>query len=304
MKHIFIVGCSRSGTTLLQSLLTAHSKVYSLPETRFFARMAGNAELRMFGEPLGPEPLRDRLSSHIRSALRLTTRNPRRWAKETFARIGKDSVALLFPNRPTLMRTAAKTYLEILDQLTANAGADTWVEKTPIHVHYLDKISRYAPSARVIHLIRDGREVVASLHDAAQKYPNTHWERYYTSVDNCVKRWNKALSDSLKYIENPKHYFIRYESLIAEPDEALRKVASFADIPFEKNMLSRSVAMESKIFTELEPWKLASLQKINRRPESKFIKLFPASEQIRICRNLKSSSTIDEAILLQYKSST
>ncbi len=36
MQRIFIVGCPRSGTTLLQSVLAAHHDVFSLPETAFF----------------------------------------------------------------------------------------------------------------------------------------------------------------------------------------------------------------------------------------------------------------------------
>ena len=34
--RIFIVGCPRSGTTLLQSLLAAHPQIHSFPETHFF----------------------------------------------------------------------------------------------------------------------------------------------------------------------------------------------------------------------------------------------------------------------------
>ena len=40
-KRVFLVGCPRSGTTLLQSMLHAHPSIYSLPETKFFHVLIG-----------------------------------------------------------------------------------------------------------------------------------------------------------------------------------------------------------------------------------------------------------------------
>src|SRR5439155_25383636 len=36
-QPIFIVGCPRSGTTLVQCILSASSQAFSLPETHFFS---------------------------------------------------------------------------------------------------------------------------------------------------------------------------------------------------------------------------------------------------------------------------
>jgi hypothetical protein len=36
MPQFFIVGCGRSGTTLLKSILSAHPALYVMPETFFF----------------------------------------------------------------------------------------------------------------------------------------------------------------------------------------------------------------------------------------------------------------------------
>ena len=40
----FLVGCPRSGTTLLQSLIASHPQVYSLPETNFFRLLLHSEE--------------------------------------------------------------------------------------------------------------------------------------------------------------------------------------------------------------------------------------------------------------------
>ena len=56
MIRLFVVGCSRSGTTIVQRLLAGHKDLISFPETAFFQRLAGDSELRMFG----PEQARKR----------------------------------------------------------------------------------------------------------------------------------------------------------------------------------------------------------------------------------------------------
>jgi len=41
----FLVGCPRSGTTLLQAMLFAHPEIYSFPETNFFLSLFGARDL-------------------------------------------------------------------------------------------------------------------------------------------------------------------------------------------------------------------------------------------------------------------
>src|SRR5258706_12754544 len=47
-SRLFVVGCARSGTTLLQSFLAAHPAVLSFPETAVFGRLLGGAVMPSF----------------------------------------------------------------------------------------------------------------------------------------------------------------------------------------------------------------------------------------------------------------
>ena len=46
MKRVFIVGCPRSGTTLVQALLARYPGLHSFPETRFFEALLGGIDRR------------------------------------------------------------------------------------------------------------------------------------------------------------------------------------------------------------------------------------------------------------------
>jgi hypothetical protein len=47
MKRVFIVGCPRSGTTLVQALLARYPGVHSFPETRFFEALLDAVDLQL-----------------------------------------------------------------------------------------------------------------------------------------------------------------------------------------------------------------------------------------------------------------
>ena len=57
MARVFIVGCPRSGTTLLQAMLASHETVYSFPETHFFKKYPGEVLAISTFWSAHPEPL-------------------------------------------------------------------------------------------------------------------------------------------------------------------------------------------------------------------------------------------------------
>jgi hypothetical protein len=74
-------------------------------------------------------------------------------------------------------------------------------------------------------MIRDGKDNVASLYDSALKYPGDDWESC-SSVE-AVRRRNIAARISLKYRNDPAHYFVRYEHLASTPRESLADICEF-----------------------------------------------------------------------------
>lgn len=228
LPPIFLVACPRSGTTLLQSLLAAHPHIYSLPETKFF----------QFAVPsYRKEPIRASLGLISKKLL------PR---LEVFLADHLERPDLLsdLPNIPFLSLYTAR-FREILDQLTIEAGKQVWLEKTPEHIFYIRKIQNFLPSARFIHLIRQPRDVIASLYEITHKYPE--WWGGIWDVEHCIKRWQDALKISCVYRDHPDHLLVKYEDLVKESPVCLQKICDFLQVDFTSEMLSNYGEMTERL---------------------------------------------------------
>jgi hypothetical protein len=271
--RIFLVGCPRSGTTLLQSLLFAHPRVISFPETHFFPKV---------------------VTSNRRGRLGLASRQ----AGEAIEYlIGLD---LLGPGeasrQPLTVRGHARLLTKTLDAAAHRSGSSHWLEKTPNHVHYLREIERHVPNAKIVHMIRSGEAVVASLQEAALKRPDV-WPR--RSIRELLEVWRSDLHRSRSRVGRPNHAFVSYERLVAHPHSVLRTLCAFLELPVDDAVVDRMVSdhavtgtqiagyvrlTESGPTREAEPWKADLDAPIRNRNAGKFPTVFTPGERAEIER--------------------
>ncbi|MCF8219835.1 MAG: sulfotransferase [Bacteroidales bacterium] len=101
-----------------------------------------------------------------------------------------------------------------------------WCEKTPYNIRYLNTILNYFnQNVKIIHIIRDGRDVCMSKHPDK---PGEYW------VD--PDRWINDVRKGLEYKDHPQVYTVFYEDLIANYHKHMRKIMSFLDEPFSKEI--------------------------------------------------------------------
>jgi hypothetical protein len=120
----------------------------------------------------------------------------------------------------------------LLRTWAAQLGKSRWGEKTPQHTLCWRTILAGFPQAQVIHLIRDGRDVALSYKKAffgpKHVYPLARrWELYLASAEAA----RLVLGES-GYLQ------LRYEDLLANPEQELRRVCEFLGEPFDPNMLA------------------------------------------------------------------
>ncbi len=247
LRRVFLVGCPRSGTTLLQSLLAAHPLVHSLPETHFFQNLLHSEEHRRDARRRSATA---RLQVLRRKALVALGHVGGRRARRAWQQMPEFDAADA-PAGDRLQAHVAR-FVELMDRQCRGAGRQVWLEKTPDHLYYLRHIRRHVPDARIVHLIRDGEEVVASLRGAAEKYPD--WQPFL-DLDHAVSRWNHALRESLAWAGQPGHLLVRYEALLADPEQVLRRICTFIECEYQPGMVARAGTASAGLVRADEPWK-------------------------------------------------
>lgn len=263
-KRVFVVGCPRSGTTLLQSRIGSHPDVQTFPETFFFTQSVGLYRLPIAWLGLGTGRQRETLEQIIgdRKELRRLLRRKRYW----------------------FLRDAVADYVRVLDTIAEEGGRRVWVEKTPEHLFYAGLIHRYIDDAHVIHLARRGEDVVASIADRAQENPGRFgWE----SVDSAIRKWNWSMYASSLYFGRPRHHFVVYERLVESPESVLREVAASLGLGYAESMLAGDPDVLRRVTPPWRPW-LSKAREPIRPAEDKFTRLFDEDQRRRISAGLRS----------------
>lgn len=244
MPPVFVVGVSRSGTTLLASMLGAHSHISCGPETFFFPRLERQALDVLLAPERWPEPAVDFLS-----AMKLG-QGPAR-IHELFGRTPDQLRADLRDRAPSV-----NAMLEALTAASARAsGKPRWAEKTPNHLLYLADIRRAYPEAYILRIVRDPRDVATSLtrvpFGSTSKLANL-----YLWLERDERSWRFFAADRLSKT-------IRYEDLLADPQGTLTSVCEWMGETFEPGMLAANHDAPRMMASE-EWWKQQVLAPLDR----------------------------------------
>jgi hypothetical protein len=105
--------------------------------------------------------------------------------------------------------------LRKFDALTIAAEKQRWVEKTPRHIKHIGKILRSCPSAKVLVIVRDGRDVACSIQERTG------------SLDEGILRWREDNLFGKEFWDHPSMHVFKYEDLIEDFDSTLRGILAF-----------------------------------------------------------------------------
>ncbi len=202
----FVVGCPRSGTTLVAQMLDSHSRMAVYLETNYYTTFA--SDRHRYGDLSQPSNL-NRLIADFREALRIQGVKPPEVA-DIQAELSEASFEGVL---------AAWLRVNARQQGKIRGG-----EKTPAHVGYLEEILTGFPESPVIFVMRDPRDAIASMR-----------KRFDISMAGATWIWNMAY---LKYTQASRPVFlIRYEDLVHEPEKYAREMCEFIGEAYEPDML-------------------------------------------------------------------
>jgi len=185
---IFVVGCQRSGTTLLRLMLDSHPRISCGPETGLLSDLAG---------------LHSRNAGYLRNY-----GLPDEYWDAKFAQF--------FDSFKT--------------EYALSNGKARWADKTPKYALSLDYILRLFPTCQIIHMVRDGRDVVASHRDK--------WG-YWSAIKATVKwpRYIDAARSAGAQLGTERYIEVRYEDLVREPESSMRTLLEFLHEPWDAAVL-------------------------------------------------------------------
>ena len=213
---IFVIGCPRSGTTLLTLMLSSHRRLTIPPETRFLVPV-WRKRLR-FGDLTDPDN-RSKLADEL-----VKTKG----TKFKHLRVDPDTVrAAIIDGAPTIGSAIGAVYRAYAQ----SQGKPRWGDKQPTYFRNIEMLRAMWPDAQFIHLVRDGRDCVASL-------KRMRWWKHGTivatatwvhSVD-CAHRARSRLP-ATAFTE------IRYEDLVSDYPTVLPQLCEFLGEEFDEAML-------------------------------------------------------------------
>lgn len=210
----FVVGTGRSGSTLLQAILSCHPRLSIPPEVRYFGYR--DPAVR-FADPL---PEAD-IPAYIEDCRRDM------WWEEIGVPLDELEQALREGRR-----SAREIFLWVLRRLSP-PEAQRIGEKTPPHIMYIDRIFAVCPEAKVIHIYRDPRDVVVS-------YLSQYWCSDPTGIDVALycRHCYWTLEKLTRKYGPERITAVRYESLVEQPEAELRRLCAFLGEEFDPAMLS------------------------------------------------------------------
>ncbi len=203
----FIVGSARSGTTLLRTMLNAHPQVAVPPESRFIVELYRGDEVTV-----------DSFLASLGAHKRFKT-----WE------LPVESVAQELAGRSSV------PYAEAISagyRAYASArGKQRWGDKTPRYIEHIPLLARLFPSARFVHLVRDGRDVALSYADVPFG-PK--------SVTKAAQLWSARVSAGMsagRSLPQGRYLELRYEELVDDPETQAKALCDFLRLVFAPEML-------------------------------------------------------------------
>jgi hypothetical protein len=223
--YVFIVGATRSGTTLLQRIVNAHSRIAIIHEAHWLPRLY-EQRMGVDGNGFVTADIVPRLLEHPRFGK---------------FKIGRGELELLLANGQPPHYSEFVTRL--FDLYGRRKGKALVGEKTPSYVRNISTLHTLWPEAKFVHLIRDGRDACLSM-SGWKKVGRTvgrfaAWERDPVLATAFWWKWHVSLGREAGHrLGGGLYHELRYEALVVDPVAECQALCSFLGVPYEPAMLT------------------------------------------------------------------
>lgn len=234
-RIIFIVGNSRSGTTMLSRILGKNENVHRFQEIHFFERMVTTRKLRhKTTEKEGKKLLCKLIGIQIEGF----------YKQENLTSYEAEANFILH-TLPQQSWHPLDIYRQFLFYWAKKHGKEIPCEQTPKNIYYLEEILCNLTDAKVINMVRDPRSVLLSqknkwkrkfLGEAEMPFFESlrAWTLYHPIT--IAQLWVSAVRAS-KDKKSDNILTVKFEDFLNSPDKIIEIISSFCGIKCEHEML-------------------------------------------------------------------
>lgn len=258
---IFIVGCARTGSTLLREILNRSERICLATETHYLRRMSSVGlwkRIKRFGD-LRNDCNVEKLVAYWYAAHERGEKNYWSWLIKHVDR-------QYFTQRLLATDRSERAIFTVLMQVYAETKCGTIPpdmilgEKTPTHLKYVPTLLEWYPNAKIIHTFRDPRGIFTSTLKRIQSgkwglkavFPSVP-ARLLAPLDvpsavvHTTNAWLDAvrLHITYKQMYGPQYHLVRFEDLIGDPEAQVRQICAFLDVPFDPKMVAETRVVSS-----------------------------------------------------------
>ncbi|WP_201345315.1 sulfotransferase [Thiohalobacter sp. COW1] len=256
VRPVFIVGCFRSGTTLVRLILNSHSRICVSDEARYLAKRIPASSV----DSGYTQSEAEKLIQVIRRTLKR-----QRWqsvpsAMEIMSHIRAYPVPLA-----EIAEVVASYPWKKQDLLY-------WGDNTPVYIEHWETIASRFPGAKFVNLIRDPRDVVASSRSIACGFG--------FSVYSAASIWRKRAEIATRMAKTIGNNFIsiRYEDIVSNPNEEVIRLCRFLGIEYENSMLQYNQSDEAMNMAGGQPHHKNVVRPVNTSSIGKYMNILSDHE--------------------------
>jgi hypothetical protein len=219
MSPVFVVGCDRSGTSLLTLILNQSPDLKMIFEAGFLPRLESlSSDYGDFSAP--------RQRWYFIRDIQREKATSRTFAFEKFESLSDQEAELaLREAAPTNYRGAANA---IYSAAARKEGKGRWGEKMPRYITQVEWLATMFPDSHIVHIIRDPRDVAASMCRAG----------FEESLHDAAERWAARVAEGRRQgrtVES-RYHEVQYEKLLQNPTETVKSLAECLGIAFDSEM--------------------------------------------------------------------
>lgn len=255
VTHVFIVGSSRSGTTLMRRVLERSPDIAISSENHFMGHLIEREgvryRLRRFGD-LHDDANVHRMVEYIYSDQFMTSS---RWRRQSshWRFIRRAVPAAEFEQRIVDSDRSERAIFDaILDSYAERKGKRIRGEKTPAHLRHVSTLLRWYANGLVVHMLRDPRAIyVSEVRRRAEDHDSFPY-RYLVRVPVALKLF-AFVQTAATWLEGVRHaqrnrrrygdryVIVRFENLVTDPEAELRRICRIIGVDFTDAMLDQQV---------------------------------------------------------------